>query len=154
MVAHRLCVQSRPARAGGRRGRVEPPGHDRRHHLRPARRSRRYTDLVVGAQPLRLIHSPTLRSSDPSARSETSTTWSARDATVAPVSTTPCTLARSKLAPVRSAPERSALRRSVSLKLVLWHVASTSTAPCRRVSRNCAPASVALRSEAPVRSAL
>jgi hypothetical protein len=40
-------------RPRARRGPVEPSGHDRRHHLRPAHRSGRYTDLVVGAQPLR-----------------------------------------------------------------------------------------------------
>jgi hypothetical protein len=28
--------------------------HDRRHHLRPARRSRHHSHLMVGAQPLRL----------------------------------------------------------------------------------------------------
>ena len=44
---------SNPGR--GARGPVEPTGHDRCCPLRPLRRSRRYTRVLVGDQPLRVI---------------------------------------------------------------------------------------------------
>src|SRR3954453_7293776 len=76
MVAHRLCVQSRPRDAGGLRGPVEPAEHDRRHHLRPARRSRRHSHLMVGAQPLRLMNSSHMADPIPRRADATKATFS------------------------------------------------------------------------------